>query len=361
MAALAGISSVFVDQQTLNDLVSEVHAAFAVLGVPAEVRSGRVDAENLGHLEVAVDGRTIDVVVVTRADLRPAAAAVLPELVGGVRSGPPRTGLVVADRLAEHTREVLRERGWGWLDRRRGQLRLWAPGLRLDATLPPPSRPVPADEPRVRNPFSASGQRLALWLLLHPDEPASPRAIAREIGVSAGQISNLLQAFAAQALLRRDRAPLVPELFWALAEHWHPRRHAVLALPPAEQLAAAPELKANQWVVGDTCAAAGYGAPVAVREGYPCDLYVPDHKTLSWVLNRCDLAPDATKRGATVAVAPVPMVSDRRFTHADPSGGPWPLAHPVVVALDLAADRARGREVLEAWEPPSELEVARVW
>lgn len=349
----------FVDQQTLNDLVSEVRHALGLLGVPAEVRPGRVDADNLGHLEVALDGRTLDVVVITRADLRPAAAAALPELAGGVRTGPARTGLVVADRLAEHTRDVLRERGWGWLDRRRGQLRLWAPGLRLDAVLPAPARPTAGTEARVRNPFSASGRRLALWLLLHPDEPASPRAIAREIGVSAGQISNLLRAFGAEALLRRDRSPLVPELFWALADHWRPRRHALLALPSAEQLAEASELKAKQWVVGDTCAAAAYGAPVAVREGYPCDLYVPDQRALSWLLNRCDPAPDATKRGATVAVAPVALVHDRRFTRPDPSGGPWPLAHPVVVALDLAADRARGREVLEAWEPPAG--VTRVW
>jgi hypothetical protein len=34
----------------------------------------------------------------------------------------------------------------------------------------------------------------------------------------------------------------------------------------------------------------------------------------------------------------------------------WPLAHPVAVALDLAQDRARGREILDDWSPPE-----RVW
>lgn len=349
------------DQQTLNDLVSEVGEALGALELPVEVRAGRVDVDNLGHLEVALDGRTLDVVVVTRADLRPAAASQLPELTGGVRSGPPRTGLVVADRLAGHTRDVLRERGWGWLDRRQGQLRLWAPGVRIDARLPVPSVPAGAEPARVRNPFSASGRRLALWLLLHPHEPASPRAVAREIGVSAGQISNLLAAFAAQSLVRRDRTPLVPELFWALAEHWRPRRHAVLTLPTVDELASAGELKASRWVVGDTFAAAAYGAPVAVRDGYPPDLYVPDQKALSWVLNRCEPAPDAARRTATVAVAPDPLVTDRRFTRPDPDGGAWPFAHPVVVALDLAADRARGREVLDGWEPDADLDVERVW
>lgn len=36
------------------------------------------------------------------------------------------------------------------------------------------------------------------------------------------------------------------------------------------------------------------------------------------------------------------------------------LAHPVVVALDLAHVRARGREMVEQWDP-SPLGVTRVW
>jgi hypothetical protein len=37
----------------------------------------------------------------------------------------------------------------------------------------------------------------------------------------------------------------------------------------------------------------------------------------------------------------------------------WPLAHPVFVALDLAQDTGRGREILDAWTPPERW--ARVW
>jgi hypothetical protein len=36
----------------------------------------------------------------------------------------------------------------------------------------------------------------------------------------------------------------------------------------------------------------------------------------------------------------------------------YPVANQVVVALDLAQDRARGREVLENWDPK---ESTRVW
>jgi hypothetical protein len=36
------------------------------------------------------------------------------------------------------------------------------------------------------------------------------------------------------------------------------------------------------------------------------------------------------------------------------------VAHPVVVALDVAQDRARGREIVAAWDP-TDLGVIRVW
>lgn len=340
----------FVDQRTLNELADELAATFAQLGLAASVSPSAL-RDNQGRLEVEVDGRHLEVDVLTRADLRPPAARDLPEV-------PDGSGLVFADRLAEHTREVLRERGWGWLDRRRGHLRLWCPGLRLDASVAPTAAPQPT---RVRDPFSPTGRQVALWLLLHPDEPASPRGMARELGVSAGQVSNLLQALEAQALLRRDRTPLVPELFWALVDHWRPRRHALLTLPTLDQLAGAPELASSRWVVGDTRAASAFGAPVVAPPDYPPDLYVPDQKVLSWLLNRCELAPEYGRRVATVAVAPTPLVVDRRFRREDPSGGPWPLAHPVMVALDLAVDRSRGREVVEAWEPEPSLGVTRVW
>ncbi len=350
MVAICGVPLVFVDQRTLNDLADELAAAFAQLGLTATVEPAGL-RDNQGRLAVEADGRRIELDVLTRADLRPAAARDLPEV-------PDGSGLLFADRLAEHTREVLRDRGWGWFDRRRGHLRLWCPGLRLDAAVAPTAAP---EATRVRDPFSPTGRQLALWLLMHPGEPASPRGISRELGVSAGQVSNLLQALSAQALLRRDRTPLVPELFWALVDHWRPRRHALATIPPLDQLAAAPELASKRWVVGDTRAASALGAPVAAPPDYPPDLYVPDQKVLSWLLNRCEMAPEYGRRVATVAVAPTPLVVDRRFRFADPDGGPWPLAHPVMVALDLAVDRSRGREVVEAWDPDPALGVTRVW
>jgi hypothetical protein len=309
-----------------------------------------------GELLVMVDGATHPVAVLARADFRPVHASELPQL------DRHEVGMVFADRIAARTRETLRERGWGWFDRRRGHLRLWQPGLRVDALVSP--RLAPDRGPRARNPFTPAGRELALWLLLHPDEVASPRAIARALDISAGQVSNLLAALEAHALLRRDRRPLVPELFWALVEQWQPRRYALLALPQIDAHTD-PELRPDEWVLSDTMAAMAVGAPMVVGNDYPPDLYVPDERVLSWVLHRYDTAPEYERRAATVAVAPARLVCDERLRRPGPLGGMggWTgsVAHPVVVALDLATDRARGREAVTQWDPDPVLGVTRVW
>ena len=47
-----------------------------------------------------------------------------------------------------------------------------------------------------------------------------------------------------------------------------------------------------------------------------------------------------------------------RVGHSPTTGEPWPVAHRVVVALDIAQDRARGLEALEQWQPEG---IARAW
>jgi hypothetical protein len=339
----------FMDHRTLDTLAEELQTALNELAVPARIEAGQAGSGTVGVLDVELDGHLRRIEVLTRADLRPVHTGDLPQPTGEL-------AMVFADRIAARTREQLREMGWGWLDRRRGHLRLWGPGLRLDATVTPILPPEAAA--RVTTPFTPKGRELALWLLTHPEDHLGPRQLSRELGISAGQASNLLGALRAQALLRRDKRPLVPELFWALVEEWHPQRHALSALPTREELAAAPELKADRWVLTDTRAALAYGAPLVAPSDHPVDLYVPDERSLSWLLSRSVPAPDRTHRSATVAVAPTPLVCDPRLRR---SGSDWPLAHPVVVALDLATDRNRGREAVEMWEPAADLEVQRVW
>lgn len=333
----------------MNELAEELQAALTELAVPARVEPAEAGRGPVGLLEVDLDGQVRPIEVLTRSDLRPVHMGDLPDRRADL-------AMVFADRIAARTREQLREMGWGWLDRRRGHLRLWAPGLRLDASVTPVL--PPETSARVSTPFTPKGRDLALWLLTHPDEHLGPRQLSRDLDISPGQVSNLLGALRAQALLRRDKRPLVPELFWALVEEWRPQRHALSAMPTREELAAAPELKADRWVLSDTRAALHYGAPLVASSDHPVDLYVPDERSLSWLLSRSVLAPDRSHRSATVAVAPTPLVCDPRLRRP---GDGWPLAHPVVVALDLATDRNRGREAVEMWDPAPDLAVQRVW
>jgi hypothetical protein len=57
----------------------------------------------------------------------------------------------------------------------------------------------------------------------------------------------------------------------------------------------------------------------------------------------------------TSLVAPVRSAVAHRFQRR---GEPWPVVHPLVVALDLAADRSRGHQILDEWTPE---EALRVW
>src|SRR5690606_11577208 len=102
-----------------------------------------------------------------------------------------------------------------------------------------------------------------------------------------------------------------------------------------------------------TVAAVEWGAPVVSAVGAPPDLYVPGPAALNIAARRYGTARDPHAAAASIAVAPVNDVTAHR---EPPRSQPWPRAHPVAVALDLAQDRARGREILEDWSPPD-----RVW
>ena len=58
---------------------------------------------------------------------------------------PGTIGVVVADRITRDARRSLQEAGWGWLDLR-GHIHLAAPGIFIDANLPP-LKVLPVDLP----------------------------------------------------------------------------------------------------------------------------------------------------------------------------------------------------------------------
>ena len=112
------------------------------------------------------------------------------------------------------------------------------------------------------------------------------------------------------------------------------------------------------WALTDSAAAVAYGAPLAVRSAEALDFFVPDKAIARRAATLLRTSESPSQAGATVRVAPVPAVVRQRVDLRG-SGADWPLAHPLFVALDLAQDQGRGREILDAWTPDEPW--ARVW
>ncbi len=281
-------------------------------------------------------------------------------------AGPSRDadlGVVVGDELSLTVRRALEERGWGWLDRR-GHLQLRLPdrGVVIDADVRPAARArsVRSQASSVRG---RGGLAFAFAALMHPDEVPSVRAVARANGLAPSSVSDGRKALLSASLLRRDGTALVPELFWALEEAWRPQFVALDRYPHPDVDDAVRldigmgDAKRPGWALTDTLAAIAWGAPLVAQGSYPPEFYVPSPQSLRRAVAILGEARSFDQRGASIAVAPLTVVSAPRFDH----GREWYLAHPLAVALDLAHDPSRGREALDAWDPQGVPGFRRVW
>ena len=269
--------------------------------------------------------------------------------------------VLVADVVPSAAQALLREAGWGWLDRR-GSLHIRAPGLLIDSSI--------GSIHRI-NAFRAkqavvgrAGISAAAFLLMHPGAPAGVREIARQVCMSPSSISAALGKMREAALLSDDGRPLVPELFWELADAWNHELVGLQSLPDARNAVAARMLSfglqpgdQQGWALTGTVAAAELGAPVAASADYPLDFYVPSPRVLRSAVQRLGQV-RWEARACSAASALTPLVTSRNSASGS-SHGPWPIAHPLFVALDLARDSARGVEILNDWTPPDGFD--RVW
>ena len=112
------------------------------------------------------------------------------------------------------------------------------------------------------------------------------------------------------------------------------------------------------WALTDSAAAVAYGAPVVIRSDQALDFFVADQSVIRRAITLLGAAASTSQARATVRNAPVPAIVQRRI-RLESSAVDWPLAHPLFVALDLAQDLGRGREILEAWTPDDRW--IRVW
>lgn len=248
--------------------------------------------------------------------------------------------VLVADRVTADAKDRLAEAGWGWFDRR-GHLRLRSPGLLVDTNVPVTTRERKAPEEPIRG---RAGIAIAYRLLTHPEEGVSTTRSG--LGFAPSTISEALTRLRDAGLVDDAGLAVTPELFLALADRWRPERTWLAEQPDPDASDTAG------WCVTGTVAAAELGAPV-VSTGTSPDLYVPGPVVVTIAARRYGVARDASVAAASIAVAPTSEVTDEALQPVHPG---WPLAHPVAVALDLAQDRARGREILEDWSPPG-----RVW
>jgi DNA-binding transcriptional ArsR family regulator len=277
--------------------------------------------------------------------------------------GPPGPVLlVVGDRVTETARRLLIEHRAGYYDLR-GHLALRSANIVIDADV----EPVSEHAERTHALSGMAGLEVATALLAEPTAGAAVRELARRLGRSASTVSEVLSALRGAGLVDDRHRVEGTELFWQVADRWPAKRAYLAQLPmPGGDATITQPLRLGLddaentvgWALTDSAAAAVYGAPLAVRTGQLLDFYVPDQVTLRRATMLLSTASSQSQARCAVRVAPVRAVCSHRVDLVrNPFG--WPLAHPVFVALDLAQDTGRGREILGAWTPAERW--ARVW
>lgn len=308
--------------RSTNTPAEEVAQSLGALAVPAKA---------LSPLAVEADGRQI--LVEARRSVSQTEAEGLARKFAG--------GIIVADRISEEARRVLAEGHVAWLDRR-GHLQLRGATVHIDAEVPPLVQPEPT---RVTDLFVPTGLDIAVALLLQPEETHRTTEVATLIGRSPGRVSEILAALRDRGLVDRQGRPLIPDLFDEMADAWAPSWRPLRTLPQPD---------ADLFRLSGTLGAVWHQAPVVVSADWPAELYVENQSELRAVLR---------SHGASSAMPPAGRVAlcPSRYGWAVPakfSHDGFPVANHIVVALDLAQDRGRGREILESWNPEGHI---RVW
>lgn len=268
---------------------------------------------------------------------------------------------VVGDRVTETARRLLTSKRGGYYDLR-GRLALRTDRIVIDVEVDP------VDERAARTTALAgrAGLEVASALLMQPSRRVAVRELAREVGRSASTVSEILAALRRDGLVDEVNAVEDTQLFWQLADRWGASPTYLAQLPSRDDAAVTKALRLGLggveheagWALAHSAAAAAYGAPLAISSGQLLEFYVPDPTLVRRATTLLGSAGSPAAARCSVAVAPVPAVCRQRVDRgANPSE--WPLAHPLFVALDLAQDIGRGREILDAWTPDGEW--SRVW
>lgn len=315
----------FVTSRSDAELLSELADALQAAGIPATVGDGGL----------AVDGLSFDLPVIERAHPNPAELA---DLVRRVE----RPSVLVADRISDAGRDVLREGGWSWLDRR-GHLRLWRPGTRIEAAIATGAAP---DRSTGGNLWTTVGREVALCALITPADEMRARRVAAAIGRSVGATHELIARFTEAGLIGPStHRPLLPDLFWETSANWPDGGWLALPVTIHE---AARRVGAGALIRVDERAATLGGARIAAASDLPARCYVRSEASVRKLRNLIEPANRGEAARCYVRTSPVAWLPELP-DHEPDDAHPWRIAHPMICALRLAADPARGREIVNAW------------
>ena len=330
----------------LAEAVDGALAALETVGIRAQVRPAPPgDSRDSSHagavLEAFVDDRSLNMSVEAVSYCTAQNAAAL------VSRGNPDADtfpLLVADRITAEARTILTDAGWSWLDRR-GLIHLRGPGVRVDQPVLPAERATASTAgPAIAG---RSGITVAYWLCAHPGKRVSPNRHAAVLGLAPSTISTTVRRLADAGLVDEDGAAIAPELFWELAAVWRTER-TWLVLPPDPNDHVPLESLAPSWRMTGTAAAAAYRAPLTVAGEGSLELYVTGPVELSIATRRYGAAAPGAG-SAVIAVPPTSLVTERNEDDVTPIIDGWPAAPLLAVALDVAQDTGRGREILVGW------------
>jgi DNA-binding transcriptional ArsR family regulator len=317
---------------------------------------------------VNVSGQEIDLVIEPgQTQVRVKHRALVTEdvaerLLAETPRSPGSVLLVVGERVTKTARKLLTDHRAGYYDLR-GHLALRSDNIVIDADV----EPVFGRAARTQALSGTAGLEVATALLMEPAAGIAVRELARRLGRAASTVSEVLAALRRSGLIDERHRVEGTELFWQVADRWSATRVYIAQLPvPGNYDTITKPLRlglddvesTSGWALTDSAAAMAYGAPLAVRTEQLLDFYVPDQATLRRATTLLGAAPSRTQARCAVRVAPVPAVCSHRVDLAT-NPFEWPLAHPLFVALDLAQDAGRGREILNAWTPSQRW--ARVW
>ena len=282
----------------------------------------------------------------------------------GLVASASRDELIAGRRITDDARTILRQGSTSFFDAR-GALSIRQDGLVIETAF----EPLKHAPRQSRRALSGIGLDVAMWLLHHP-VVTGVRPIAREIGRTASSVSDALARLVDEGLLTSDREPPLPDLFELVTQEWVSRSNATLVMGgragdvslrlPGSRL---DDASGSGWAWDGRSALVAWGVPgqwsfdSTSIDGNDRDsgegFLVPDANLqfdiAAHELSAVESAPPG-RPGITPSYRlrrnPVEWLSSHRVERAG-----LVVVPAIVVALDLAADAARGRELLEHWRP----------